>query len=97
MTMNTLAIHGRLQNYSTQDIIDAIAASAVPASRRVWKRSSRRSTPKLRNSRMGRCKCGHCESCIDDARWERIFNEKFASPEYYGPRIQENWSTLARK
>jgi hypothetical protein len=25
------------------------------------------------------CKCGTCKSCVDDARWERIFQEKFAS------------------
>jgi hypothetical protein len=25
------------------------------------------------------CKCGTCKTCIDDARWEKIFQEKFAS------------------
>jgi hypothetical protein len=30
-----------------------------------------------------RCKCGECRNCQDDARWERIFQEKFADPYYY--------------
>ena len=30
-----------------------------------------------------RCKCGQCSQCRDDARWDRIFAEKFEDPEYY--------------
>ena len=30
------------------------------------------------------CKCGQCRDCIEDARWDRIFAEKFADPNYYG-------------
>jgi hypothetical protein len=30
-----------------------------------------------------RCRCGKCASCMDNARWERIFAEKFADPYYY--------------
>ncbi len=30
-----------------------------------------------------RCKCGRCRQCIENARWERIFAEKFADPDYY--------------
>ena len=30
-----------------------------------------------------RCKCGTCSVCKDNARWERIFNEKFRDPSYY--------------
>ena len=33
--------------------------------------------------RTRRCTCGQCERCLDDARWERIFDEKFAYPSYY--------------
>jgi len=32
------------------------------------------------------CRCGRCPQCLDDARWERIFAEKFADPDYYTPR-----------
>jgi hypothetical protein len=30
-----------------------------------------------------RCKCGTCAFCLDNARWDRIFQEKFADPDYY--------------
>jgi hypothetical protein len=30
-----------------------------------------------------RCKCGRCRQCVDNARWDRIFAEKFADPNYY--------------
>ena len=33
--------------------------------------------------RRRRCRCGHCPQCLDNARWERIFAEKFADPTYY--------------
>lgn len=29
-----------------------------------------------------RCTCGTCRSCLDNSRWERIFQEKFADPNY---------------
>ena len=29
------------------------------------------------------CKCGRCQRCQDNARWERIFKEKFEDPTYY--------------
>ena len=36
-----------------------------------------------------RCRCGVCAGCKDNARWERIFAEKFADPTYYcGPVIR---------
>jgi hypothetical protein len=30
-----------------------------------------------------RCQCGQCGQCLEDARWERIFAEKFLDPNYY--------------
>jgi hypothetical protein len=42
-----------------------------------------------------RCSCGSCSSCLDDARWERIFREKFADPEYYTRRAVSPGSSLA--
>ncbi|MBM3775296.1 MAG: hypothetical protein FJW37_09050 [Acidobacteria bacterium] len=30
-----------------------------------------------------RCQCGECRNCVEDARWERIYREKFADPYYY--------------
>lgn len=41
------------------------------------------------------CECKQCKWCLDNARWERVFEEKFADPAYYGPiRIRHN-SSLA--
>ena len=33
--------------------------------------------------RTAHCRCGVCRWCLDNARWERIFSEKFADPTYY--------------
>lgn len=41
-----------------------------------------------------RCKCGQCKHCIDDARWERIFAEKFEDPYYYTSHLVRFSSTL---
>lgn len=53
------------------------------------------STPKRqRAARLARCTCGVCSSCQENARWERIFQEKFADPEYYSPRPIRRGSPL---
>jgi excisionase family DNA binding protein len=41
------------------------------------------------------CRCGSCPSCQDSARWERIFQEKFADPDYYSRRVARNGSSLS--
>ena len=41
-----------------------------------------------------RCKCGICARCRDDQRWERIFQEKFADPDYYTRPILRHDSPL---
>jgi hypothetical protein len=36
------------------------------------------------------CACGACPACLENARWEKIFNERFADHSYYrnrGPQI----------
>ena len=45
-------------------------------------------------SQARRCRCGNCASCKEDARWERIFLEKFADPEYYSRRLLRYESPL---
>ena len=42
-----------------------------------------------------RCQCGGCGQCKENERWERIFQEKFADPDYYAPRIRLYGSSLA--
>jgi len=36
-----------------------------------------------------------CRTCADNARWERIFQEKFADPNYYSNPISRNGSSLS--
>jgi hypothetical protein len=36
-----------------------------------------------------------CRTCSDNARWERIFQEKFADPGYYSTPTTRNGSSLA--
>ena len=40
-----------------------------------------------------RCHCGVCAQCQQNARWERIFQEKFADPDY-GSRLPRWNSSL---
>ena len=46
---------------------------------------SRRST--------GRCHCGQCRNCMENARWERIFQEKFANSDYYHHDIRVRYAS----
>ena len=39
------------------------------------------------------CRCGKCGTCKDNARWERIFQEKFADPEYYRQPLHIRYSS----
>jgi hypothetical protein len=47
-----------------------------------------------RKSRRMTCRCGHCRECLDNARWERIFVEKFADPTYYARTVIRTASPL---
>jgi hypothetical protein len=40
------------------------------------------------------CHCGTCTPCLDNAKWERIFSEKFADADYYKPRPVWGGSSL---
>src|ERR1035438_4250176 len=42
-----------------------------------------------------RCSCGVCRGCIENARWERIFREKFADPNYYNDGQVRRGSSLS--
>jgi len=48
-----------------------------------------------RISRQRNCACGSCRRCVENARWERIFNEKFADRGYYGRIAVRHNSSLA--
>ena len=49
-------------------------------------------TEESRTSRSRRCQCGTCAFCVSNARWQRIFNEKFADPDYYKVAIRQGSS-----
>jgi|SRR5579862_1492175 len=71
-----------------------VERTAPPAAQSAAK-AARTAEPVSRVRRHRRCQCGACNWCLDNARWERIFNEKFADPSYYGPlKIRHN-SSLA--
>jgi hypothetical protein len=42
-----------------------------------------------------RCGCRNCAVCQDEARWERIFQEKFADKSYYQQNQARGASPLA--
>jgi hypothetical protein len=51
-------------------------------------------SPSPRKDRKVRCRCGHCCQCMENARWERIFEEKFSDPDYYTWRGVQHVSPL---
>ena len=59
---------------------------AAPAVRRAEPEPPRRIVKARRGP--ARCQCGQCRTCLENARWERIFQEKFASPDYYRHEIR---------
>ena len=48
-----------------------------------------------RSARRHRCHCGTCSTCQENARWEKIFNEKFADPNYYKAQPIRHTSSLS--
>ena len=48
-----------------------------------------------RKARPRRCQCGACPRCEETARWEKIFQAKFADPEYYKRRRVSHVSPLS--
>jgi hypothetical protein len=46
------------------------------------------------NDRRKYCQCGQCRQCLENARWERIFAEKFADPDYYTGPVVRSGSSL---
>ena len=58
------------------------------------RRGAKDNTAAAHNARRTRCKCGHCRQCLDNARWERIFAEKFADPNYYTGLVMRAASPL---
>jgi len=50
-----------------------------------------------KNGKKPGCRCSQssrCAACTDNARWERIFLEKFADPSYYNRKQVRNSSPI---
>jgi hypothetical protein len=63
------------------------------AQRRAVSPAEKPGEPTARQCRTRRC--GRCLRCLDEARWERIFAEKFADPTYYEEHLVKYSSPLA--
>ncbi|MFN7997550.1 MAG: hypothetical protein U0Q18_28285 [Bryobacteraceae bacterium] len=78
--------------------IAPVQRPAPPIARRITAHSPRpmEASPKpSERPRRGasRCHCGQCRNCVENARWERIFQEKFASSDYYSSEIRIRYSS----
>jgi len=75
---------------ASQDLIAKLlrdAARSAPAmAPRCGRAESGQAERRTAERRRPRCHCGQCRQCLDDARWDRIFTEKFADPDYYTRR-----------
>ncbi len=74
-------------------VIPAPNAGRLPQPKAVL--AERPAEKKQFRGRRVRCTCGGCAQCLDNAKWDRIFNEKFADPTYYGALQVRHNSTLA--
>jgi hypothetical protein len=85
-----------MQLGNPQTIQELLASIGQPV------RGSRRRAPvavtikPVRAHKISRCPRGcTCRTCSDNARWERIFQEKFADPGYYSNPTTRNGSSLS--
>lgn len=65
------------------DLETVQALLAIPTAAEVKARDRAASSGAGPRRQLVRCTCGSCRICRDNARWERIFQEKFADPHYY--------------
>lgn len=70
---------------------------SLKAGKDVIYRESRRDVPppSPKTGRKRRCACGRCHDCAENARWERIFAEKFADANYYSRSTLRSQSPLS--
>ena len=72
-------------------------ASGLPAEARLDDAVLSTPPPAIKHP-MKRCqsgKCRECGECLENARWERIFAEKFADPGYYNRPVVRTVSPLS--
>jgi hypothetical protein len=73
-------------------VIDALKGAVER--RRQTRRSRQVKSAEPPPERRKRCECGTCPVCLDNAKWEAIFNAKFADPDYYKSRPVRGGSSL---
>ena len=81
----------------TPETIQTLLASFGQPVRGSRRRAEAETTPKpVRVHKAQGCLRGcTCRACCDNARWERIFQEKFADPSYYSNPSTRNGSSLS--
>jgi hypothetical protein len=79
---------------TSPESIAALLNMGAPG-RPAWRRGALPVSQPARRDRKVRCRCGQCQQCTDNARWERIFQEKFSDPDYYNWRGVQHVSPLA--
>jgi len=82
---------------STAQTIEALLASIGQTPRNQRHRMQAAVPTRMsRPTKVAQCARGcTCRTCTDNARWERIFQEKFADPNYYSDPVTRNGSSLA--
>ena len=80
---------------SSPELIGSLLALQGAARRARSRRSTSAAIQPSGGGRRRNCHCGHCRECQDNARWERIFAEKFADPTYYGRLVTRAESPLS--
>jgi hypothetical protein len=66
---------------SDPDVIQSLLEDIRNPRKQARKPDDRYEAP-TRKSMRRNCQCGRCAGCLTNLRWERIFQAKFADPEY---------------
>jgi hypothetical protein len=81
---------------ASQDAIAALLNADVKTPRpRAGRGCGELPVPARAAHRRRSCHCGRCPECVENARWQRIFEEKFADPTYYSRPISHFSSPLS--
>ena len=62
------------------------ASSSKSAQRRRVREGAKLHDARRRVRSAMQCACGSCHTCRENEKWNRIFQEKFADPDYYAKR-----------
>ena len=79
------------------ELADPKTIASLVSSRNPIQTPDARKTGTIKRSQSMRhtCTCGTCNTCVDNAKWERIYREKFEDTAYYGHRPVPVGSSLS--